>query len=231
MEREKEYRLTLREMPEGERPREKILRYGVQSLSNAELIATILRVGTRKETALGLAHRLLGKIENLRGLLEFAMEELMDIDGIGLAKAAQLQAVAEICRRVPLVEESPVLIKSPQDAAQVIMPKLRYLKQEVFYLILLNTKNKIISIEHITTGGLNSSIVHPREVFKKAIRRSSAGIILVHNHPSGDPRPSQEDIRVTKRLIEVGQMVGIQILDHIIIGDGNYSSLKEEGVF
>ncbi len=230
MGKEEEYRLTLKEMPVEERPREKILRYGAGSLSNAELLALILRVGTRKDTALGLAQNLLGKIGSLRGLLDYAMEELMAIEGIGLAKAAQLQAVAEICRRIPLVDQNMVTVRSPKDAAHAVMPRLRYLKQEVFCLILLNTKNKIISIEHVTTGGLNSSIVHPREVFNRAIRRSSAGIILAHNHPSGDPRPSREDIRVTRRLVEVGQLVGIQVLDHIIIGDGNYSSLKEEGV-
>ncbi len=224
------YHQTMKELPADERPREKILRNGSASLSNAELLALIIGTGTRKDTAIGLAQRLLTKIEGLRGLLDYSMEELMEVEGIGLAKAAQLKAVAELVMRIPGGVEEETVIKSPQEASKALMPRLRYLKQENFSIVLLNTKNRIIAIETVTTGGLNSSIVHPREVFNRAIRRSSAAIILAHNHPSGDPSPSQEDIRVTRRLMDVGQMVGINVLDHIIIGDGNYMSLKEEGV-
>lgn len=220
---------TLKEMPGDEKPREKLFTQGVSKLSNTELLALILRTGSKGETALGLSQRLLGHLEGLKGLMDFAVEELMELEGIGPAKAAQLKAVSELSKRMPGVKDKEISIKSPNDAACVLMNSLRYLKQEVFKVILLNTKNKIIAVEDVSQGSLNSSIVHPREVFNIAIRRSSAAVILVHNHPSGDPNPSQDDIRVTKRLIEVGHLVGIVVLDHIIIGDGIYVSLKEQG--
>ena len=221
---------TLKEMPEEERPREKLLRQGSKQLSNAELLAIILRTGRKKETAVILSQRILGRLEGLRGLIETSLEELMDIPGIGLAKAAQLKAVAELSQRLPQVHNQEHTVRSPGAAAELLMPRLRYLKQEKFCVILLNTKNKIIAIEEVTVGSLDSSLVHPREVFKNAIRRSSAFVILAHNHPSGDPQPSQEDIRVTRRLVEAGELVGIRVLDHIIIGDGRFASLKQEGV-
>ncbi len=229
MEGREKYRQTIKEMPAEERPREKLLHYGPGRLSNAELLALILRTGRRNETALTLCQRLLGEVDGLRGLFEASLEEMMEIEGIGLAKAAQLKAVAEISRRLPLTGGPEEIIKSPASAAEVLMPRLRYLQQEKFCIVLLNTKNMLIAVEEVTTGGLNSSLVHPREVFKPAIRRSSAAIILAHNHPSGDPHPSREDIKVTHRLIEVGDLVGIKVLDHIIIGDGRFLSLKQEG--
>ncbi len=229
MEGREKYRQTIKEMPAEERPREKLLHFGPGRLSNSELLALILRTGRKNETALTLCQRLLGELDGLRGLFEASLEEMMEIEGIGLAKAAQLKAVAEMSRRFPLTGGAEEIIKSPATAAEVLMPRLRYLQQEKFCIVLLNTKNMVIAVEEVTTGGLNSSLVHPREVFKRAIRRSSAAIILAHNHPSGDPNPSREDIRVTRRLIEVGDLVGIKVLDHIIIGDGRFLSLKQEG--
>ena len=229
MEAGEELRQTIREMPEEERPREKLLQQGTARLSTAELLALILRTGRKNETALVLSQRLLGRLEGLRGLLEASLEEMMEIEGIGLAKAAQLKAVAEISQRLPQRGAAEEILSSPASAAEVLMPRLRYLQQEKFCVVLLNTKNMVIAVEEVTIGGLNSSLVHPREVFKRAIRRSSAAIILAHNHPSGDPSPSREDIMVTRRLIEVGDLVGIQVLDHIIIGDGRFLSLKQEG--
>lgn len=220
---------TLKELPLDERPREKLWRRGAENLSNTELLALILGSGNRQETALGLAQRILASIEGLRGLLDHSVEELMKINGIGLAKASQLKAVAELGRRIPQNSSEEISIRSPREVAGALMNRLRYLKQEHFDIVLLNTKNKVIAIESITVGSLNSSIVHPREVFNRAIRRCSAAIILAHNHPSGDPTPSQDDIRITRRLIEAGQVIGIQVLDHIIIGDGKYKSLKQEG--
>ncbi len=229
MEAGEELKQTIREMPEEERPREKLLQQGPARLSNAELLALILSTGRKNETALALSQRLLGRLEGWRGLLEASLEEMMEIEGIGLAKAAQLKAVAEISQRLPQTGVAEEVLSSPASAAEVLMPRLRYLQQEKFCVVLLNTKNMVIAVEEVTIGGLNSSLVHPREVFKRAIRRSSAAIILAHNHPSGDPSPSREDIMVTRRLIEVGDLVGIQVLDHIIIGDGRFLSLKQEG--
>ncbi len=229
MEGKGSFRQTIKEMPAEERPREKLLHWGPGQLSNAELMALILRTGRKNETALTLCQRVLGELNGLRGLFEASLEELMEIEGIGLAKAAQLKAVAELSQRLPQSPGPEEMVKSPASAAQVLMPRLRFLQQEKFCVVLLNTKNMIIAIEEVTTGGLNSSLVHPREVFKSAIRRSSAAIILAHNHPSGDPSPSREDIRITRRLVEVGDLVGIRVLDHIIIGDGRFLSLKQEG--
>ncbi len=229
MEAGEELKQTIREMPEEERPREKLLQQGPARLSNAELLALILSTGRKNETALALSQRLLGRLEGWRGLLEASLEEMMEIEGIGLAKAAQLKAVAEISQRLPQTGVAEEVLSSPASAAEVLMPRLRYLQQEKFCVVLLNTKNMVIAVEEVTIGGLNSSLVHPREVFKRAIRRSSAAIILAHNHPSGDPSPSREDIMVTRRLIEVGDLVVIQVLDHIIIGDGRFLSLKQEG--
>jgi len=229
MKQKESFGQTIKEMPVEERPREKLLHFGPGQLSNAELLALILRTGRKNETALTLCQRLLREVDGMRGLFEASIEELMEIEGIGLAKAAQLKALAEISQRFTLTSGAEELIKSPASAAELLMPRLRFLQQEKFCAVLLNTKNMVVSIEEITTGGLNSSLVHPREVFKRAIRRSSAAIILAHNHPSGDPSPSREDIQVTRRLIEVGDLVGIKVLDHIIIGDGRFISLKQEG--
>ncbi|MHB8170641.1 MAG: RadC family protein [Thermincolia bacterium] len=227
-----EYRLTIKEMPAELRPRERLAKDGSEALSNQELLAILLRTGTRTETALDLAARILTKQGNLRGLVGVTVEELSQTPGIGLAKAAQIKAAIELGKRVATAApETRPVIKSPGDASRLVMEEMRHLDREHFRVILLNTKNHVLSIEDVSVGSLSSSIVHPREVFKNPIRKSAAAIILLHNHPSGDPTPSREDVEVTKRLEEAGRILGIEILDHLIIGDNRFCSLKELGLF
>lgn len=216
--------------PLSEMPRERMARLGPNALSNAELIAVLLGTGSAGESVLQLSQRLLSRVGNLRKMLDVSLEELMAIKGIGMAKAIQLLAAVELGRRVAkTTPEERWTIRSPEDVAELMMEELRYLTQEHFVCLFLNTKNQVIGRNTIFIGSLNSSIVHPREVFKDAIRRSSAAIICLHNHPSGDPTPSKEDIDVTKRLIEGGRILGIDVLDHIVIGDGKFCSLKNKG--
>ncbi len=223
---------TIKNMPVSERPREKMVTYGCQSLSNAELLAIVLSTGTKDKTAIDLARGILNMSnEGLRTLTNCTMEELMQIRGIGLAKASQVMAAVELGKRIALTANvNNYKIQGPEDVSNLLMEEMRYLNKEIFNIILLNTKNNVIAIENISVGSLNASIVHPREVFNIAIRRSSSAIILAHNHPSGDPKPSTEDINITKRLIEAGTIIGINVLDHIIIGDGIYFSMKEKEI-
>lgn len=229
-----EYRLTLKNLPAEERPRERLWNYGPEVLSNAELLAIIIRTGNKNETALALAQRLLSELgqgEGLSFLIDVTVEELTKIKGISMAKACAIKAAVELGKRIGGVKSSNKLfIRSPKDVADLLMNEMRYLKKEYFRTIQLNVKNQVLAVEDVSVGSLNTSIVHPREVFQGPIRRSSAAIILVHNHPSGDPSPSREDIDVTKRLFEAGKLLGIDVLDHIIIGDGMYTSLKEKGI-
>ena len=203
-------------------------------LSNAELLAIIIRTGNRNETALALAQRMLSELgqgEGLSFLVDATVEELTKVKGISMAKACAIKAAVELGKRIGGIKSiDKVFIRSPRDVANLLMNEMRYLKKEYFRTIQLNVKNQVLAVEDISVGSLNSSIVHPREVFKGPIRRSSAAIILIHNHPSGDPSPSREDIEVTRRLYEAGKLLGIDVLDHIIIGDGIYTSLKEKGI-
>ncbi|WNS43587.1 DNA repair protein RadC [Paenibacillus sp. MMS20-IR301] len=222
--------LLLRDLPHEERPRERMMHYGAESLSQAELLAILLRTGAHRESAIHIAQRLLGIAGGLRGLADLSIEELTSIKGIGPAKAVQLKAGIELGRRMAnsrLAE--PVIIRSPQDAAEILTEQLRYLQKEHFICLFLNTKNHVIAQETLSMGSLNASIVHPREVFRAAMKCSSAAIICAHNHPSGDPAPSPEDISLTSRLMQAGEIVGIDVLDHLVIGDSSYVSLKEKG--
>ncbi|MEH6942793.1 DNA repair protein RadC [Bacillus sp. JJ722] len=220
----------IKDFPSSERPRERFLREGSHSLSNQELIALLLRTGTKNESVLQLAERLISYFDGLRLLKDASIEEIMSIKGIGEAKAIQLLAAIEIGRRITnLCYTERYVIRSPEDCANFCMNDMRFLSQEHFVCLYLNTKNQVLHKQTIFIGSLNASIVHPREVFKEAFRRSAASIICIHNHPSGDPTPSQEDIDVTKRLIECGKIIGIDVLDHLIIGEKKYVSLKEKG--
>ncbi|MTI48515.1 RadC family protein [Sporosalibacterium faouarense] len=223
---------TIKDLPEDERPREKLYKYGVKALSNSELLAIIIRTGNREKTAIEISQELLALDKRgIAYLTELSFEELTSINGIGKCKASQIISTLELVKRISAATgESKIKITSPKDVINILMEEMRYLKKEFFKIILLDTKNQIIVIKDISIGSLSSSIVHPREVFNVAIKRSAASIILVHNHPSGDPYPSKEDINVTNRLIECGDIIGIKILDHIIIGDGKYSSLKEKNI-
>lgn len=222
---------TLRDIPHDERPRERMMQYGAGALSHAELLAILLRTGTRQESALHVAQRILNRAGDLRNLMDLSVEELMQTKGIGTAKAIQLKAGFELGIRVSAARRPDrITIRSPRDAADLLMEQLRYLKKEHFVCLFLNTKNHIIAQETLSMGSLNASIVHPREVFRAAIKCSSASVVCAHNHPSGDPAPSPEDIQITQRLCEAGQIVGIDVLDHIVIGDGIFVSLKEQGL-
>ncbi|WP_456059070.1 RadC family protein [Caldanaerobius polysaccharolyticus] len=224
------YNIAIKDLPCDERPRERMLRYGPEVLSNAELLAIIIRTGTKNESAIKLAERILNRAgeEGLKFLLDSSLEELSKIRGVGLAKAAELKAAIELGIRVQMSVRKTQSITKPQDIADLLMVEMRYLKKEVFKIVLLNVKNQVLGIENISVGNLNSSIVHPREIFNAAIRKYAAAIILAHNHPSGDPTPSVEDVGVTRRLIEGGKILGIDVLDHIIIGDGVYISMKQK---
>lgn len=207
-----------------------MLREGVQALSDAELLAVLLRTGTHKESAVTLAQRILKQAGGLKHIPEMSVAEMTKIKGIGEAKALQIHAGIELGRRLSQLTygERPV-IRSPRDAAALLMEELRYLQKEHFVVLFLNTKNHVIAKETLSMGSLNASIVHPREVYRSAVKRGSASIICAHNHPSGDPTPSREDLGLTHRLIEAGNIIGIDLLDHLIIGDGVFVSLKEQG--
>ncbi|MGF9700844.1 MULTISPECIES: RadC family protein [Paenibacillus] len=221
----------MRDIPHEERPRERMMEYGAGALSHAELLAILLRTGTRQESAVHMAQRILSEAGDIRSLMDMSLNELTAMKGIGMAKAVQLKAGIELGHRIAKsrrVQSSS--IRTPRDAADILLEQLRYLQKEHFVCLFLNSKNHIIAQETLSMGSLNASIVHPREVFRAAIKCSSASIVCAHNHPSGDPTPSPEDIQITKRLIEAGSIVGIDVLDHIIIGDGTYVSLKEKGL-
>jgi DNA repair protein RadC len=225
------FRYTLKDMPEELRPRERLLREGESALSDAELLAIILRVGTSRKTALELAQHLLTKFGGLRQLRSASIDELCKVSGVGKTKAVQLKAAFELGRRAfsSAPYERPT-IKSPDDVAQLLMSEMRYLDREVLRIVLLDAKNRVLGAPIVSVGTVNSSLAHPRECFKEAIRQSAVGVIFVHNHPSGDPHPSECDIELSKRLKEAGDLLGIAVLDHIIIGDGVFVSLKEMGL-
>ena len=220
--------MTVKDMALEERPREKMLAQGENSLSNAELLAIILRTGTKQKNVIDLANYIINKdSQGIRYLQDITIDELCEIDGVGLTKATMIKAAIELGRRVASFKPNKYKVKNPWDIYKYYMEELRYAPKEIFKIVLLNTKNEIITDIDISIGTLNSSLVHPREVFREAIRRSSNKIILIHNHPSGCPTPSAEDKVVTNRLVKCGDIIGIEVIDHIIIGDGLYFSFKE----
>ena len=223
----------IREMPEAERPREKIFSSGVSSLSNTELVALLIGSGTKHSSALDLAARVLAADRSgILFLRDASPEELCTVKGIGTARAAVLLAAAELGRRIMTApRKRKISVSTPEDTAAIFMEDMRYLKKEHFRVLLLNVKNEIISVGDVSVGSISSSEAHPREVFAEAVRRGAANVILIHNHPSGTPAPSRADIELTKRLYEAGVILGIQVLDHIIIGDGIFVSMKREGIF
>lgn len=226
-----EKNLMIRDIHTADRPRERLLNQGASALSNQELLAILLRTGTRDESVLHLANRLLLHFEQIQELKDATIEELTSIKGIGQAKAVQLLAASELGRRLGSKQtEARFTIRSPKDAADYLMADMASLKQENFVVLFLNIKNQILHRQTIFVGSLNASIVHPREIFREAVKRSAASIICAHNHPSGNPAPSTEDIAVTQRLMEAGAIVGIELLDHLIIGDHQFTSLSEKGL-
>jgi len=223
--------MTIKELPMDERPREKMLVHGALSMTNSELLAILLRTGSSDGSALRLAERLLEAQGGLAGLGGSTVEEFEKIKGVGSAKAITILAALELGARVgSIASASRTIIRSAEDVANLLMPRLRYEQREYFMAVLLSTKNHVLKTPVISIGTLNASLVHPRELFRQAINFSAASIILVHNHPSGDPAPSPEDIELTRRMIEAGKLMDIQVLDHVVIGDARYISLKDKGI-
>lgn len=222
--------MMIRDVHLADRPRERLIRQGADSLSNQELIAILLRTGTKEESVLMLANRILQSFDKIQDLKDATLEEMMSVKGVGQAKAVQILAAVEIGKRLYRKHsEGRYVIKSPEDVAAFLMTDMSSLLQEHFVVLFLNVKNEVLHKQTIFIGSLNSSIVHPREIYREAVKRSAASIIAAHNHPSGNPSPSPEDIDVTKRLVEAGSIIGIDLLDHIIIGDHRFISLKEKG--
>ena len=210
------------------RPRERMLRDGVTVLSDAELLAVILQKGTYRENVLEMSQRLLSRFR-LDQLANLSLTELQQIRGIGPAKAMQIKALFELNKRVQLSGRAELILKSPQEVFNYTRQRLKENTQEQFLVLLLGTKNQLLKDELVSLGTLNSSIIHPREIFKSAIKESAHTIILVHNHPSGDPAPSAEDEEVTERLSACGKLLNIKVIDHVILGKTTYYSFKEEG--
>ncbi|MEO0115273.1 MAG: DNA repair protein RadC [candidate division WOR-3 bacterium] len=223
---------TVRDLPKSERPRERLLRLGPEALSAQEILAVILSRGTAGKSVMNIAQELLSKFGNLKAIASASIEELCQIDGIGPAKACQIKAALELGKRAEGYPEdlSKIEIKTTQDVLRVVRPKLKDKKKEYFLLLLLDSRNQLIRPVDISIGSLDATVVHPREVFKEAIAASAASVICVHNHPSGNPEPSDDDLNLTKRLVLAGNLLGIEILDHIIIGAQGYYSLKSHSL-
>lgn len=223
-------KISMKDIPVDGRPQERLYKYGVESLTDEELIALILRSGTKKENVLNLSKRILSVFNGINGILDASIDELINIDGIKKVKAAETMAVAEICRRYNGMKVDKVKITCPKDGADYVMNDMMHLKQETLKVLLLNKKNVIIGERDVFKGSLDSSIASPREIFSVAVKNSASSIIVCHNHPSGNPEPSSEDINITKRLKECGTIIGIELLDHLIIGYNKYVSMKEKGI-
>ncbi len=223
------YRIT--DMQETDRPRERLAELGAQALSNAELIAILLRVGVQGENAVQMGARLLQEMGGLHGLHRASFAEVCAQHGLGAAKAAQIKAAIELGRRLPLQapEERPA-VHSPGDAAELVRYEMGALQQEHLWVILLDTRNRVMSTEKIYVGSLNASTVRVGELFRAAIQRSAASIIMIHNHPSGDPSPSPEDVALTRSVVQAGKLLDIDVLDHLVIGLNRWVSLKEKGL-
>jgi DNA repair protein RadC len=226
-----EYHLTLREWPESERPRERLLAHGPAYLSNAELLAIVLRTGAAGKTVLSLAENLLAAFGGLAGLRRATVAELTaGRQGLGPAKAAQLKAALELGHRLAVTDQQPVHVGGAEDVAGLLMLQMADLEQEQLRLVLLNTKNDVIGWPVIYTGGLRTALVRAGEVFREPIRHNASAIILVHNHPSGDPTPSPEDVNLTHHIVQLGKQLDIDVLDHVIIGRGRWLSLRSKGL-
>lgn len=222
--------MKIKDLPNDSKPRERFLKYGPEALSDAELFAIILRVGNKDENVLEVANKLIAEY-GIDKLFDCSIKELRKIKGVGQTKAIELLTIAELAKRYSSFKKEIKHISSAKDVFELYHERLKDEKQENFYVLMLNNKNYVIKEELISKGVLDSAIIHSREVFKPAIKNSSARIILVHNHPSGDPKPSEEDIKLTEKLVEAGELLGITILDHIIIGDEKYWSWKEKSDF
>lgn len=222
--------LKMKELPILERPYEKLEIYGAEMLSNAELLAIIIKTGNKKETAVALAQKILNLNKNynkndLRFLQEISIEELTEVNGIGKVKAIQIKAASEIAKRITKPITNKIKISNTKDVAELVMSELRYEKREIAKVIILNNKNIVLRIVNISLGGSNFACIEPKDVLAEAIKMQAPKIILIHNHPSGDPKPSKSDYKVTDRIYECADLMGIELLDHVVIGDGIYESV------
>lgn len=224
---------TIHDLPVNERPRERLQKYGADALSAQEILALILGRGVSGESVMVTAQRLLSQFGNLKGIAGASVEELSGVKGIGLAKASQLKAAFELASRLQntAADGEKPYVRTPEEASAVVKGRLAGKMKEVFLVLSLDTRNHLIKTSEVSVGSLDSSIVHPREVFREAISASASAVIFVHNHPSGDPQPSEDDIKLTKRLYETGEVIGISVLDHVVMGDNRFISLKREGLF
>jgi DNA repair protein RadC len=223
---------TVHDLPLSERPRERLAKLGSEALSSQEILALIMGRGMKGESVIVTAQKLLSRFGNLKNLASASVEELTQIKGIGPAKAAQIKATFELSKRLEhsSSEDMKITVKSPEDVVKTARNLLKGKKKEHFVVICLDTRNHLIKTSTVSIGSLDCSIVHPREVFKDAISSSAASVIFIHNHPSGDPTPSEDDIKMTKRLIEAGEIIGIEVLDHIIICDNEHLSMKAKNL-
>lgn len=221
----------IRDMAEHDRPRERLQRVGAGAVSTSELLAIVLRTGTGGENVLRLAERLLAEFGSLPGLARASIGELMNVKGVGEAKAAEVKAALELGRRLMAsAPEERSVVSSPSDAANLLMSEMMFLEQEHLRLILLDTRNRVLQIPTIYVGSLNTSVVRIGELFRAALKANAAAMIVAHNHPSGDPSPSPEDIQITRKLVEAGKLMDVEVLDHIVIGQQRFVSLKERGL-
>ncbi len=226
-----EYRPLIRDIPAGERPRERLKEKGAASLSTAELLAVILRTGATSESVLDLATRLLSQFGGLAGLARASFGELCTEHGLGEAKVAQLKAALELGRRLLSSRpEERVVVRSPEDIANLLQAEMAFLSQEELKVVLLNSKNQVMGIPEVYRGSVHTSLIRTSELFQEAVRQNCPALIVVHNHPSGDPTPSPEDIEVTEQAVAAGKLLDIEVLDHLIIGQQRYVSLKERGL-
>ncbi|MCP2519628.1 DNA repair protein RadC [Candidatus Aminicenantes bacterium AC-708-M15] len=230
MSESKEYRIRIKELPLEGRPRERLSIFGPEALSDAELLAIILGSGTKNLSAIDLAHQILKEVNGIKGLDRKSFNELARFHGVGKAKAAQIIAAFELSRRIVSYQDKKIKLKSPQDVANYLFPRLRSLNKEHFGILILDSKNKLKKDICISIGDLNSSVVHPREIFHEAILELASSIILYHNHPSGEPEPSDIDKQLTSKIVQAGKILSIDVLDHVIIGDESYFSFKENGL-
>lgn len=226
-----EYKLKIPKWPKHERPRERLLKIGPHSLSDAELLGILIAKGTKEKTAIDLARELLTKFGSLKNLSSRSPAEYSSVKGIAEAKSVIISAAFEIARRVESQPETTkIIFKKSQDVANYYLPLMRDLKKEVFKVALLDGANKLIRDITVSEGTLNTSVVHPREVFRDALIEATAGVVLIHNHPSGDPTPSEDDIKITKQLVEAGKIFGIKVFDHIIIGSNSFKSMADDKI-